>query len=167
MKRILTLAATLACCLALSAQARYGTLRYEALLRQLPEYARAQQELTTLREKYQAEASYNETAFKRQFAEFLQGQKDFPHSILLKRQRDLQDAMERGVAYRQAADSLLAQAEQDLLQPARRRLDAAIDSAASARGYDLVVNLDAAACPYVNPQLAEDATPFVLECLKP
>lgn len=165
MKKMMTLLSLCLLALTASAQARYGTIHYDALLSALPEYAQAQQELTTLKAKYQSEVAYNETAFKRQFAEFLQGQKDFPQSILLKRQRDLQEAMEKGVAYRQTADSLLLQAEKDLMHAAHKRLNAAISEVGQQRGYDMIVNLDADTYPYLNAQLTEDATPYVEEIL--
>lgn len=165
MKKTLLFLAAVMLSLTAAAQARYGTLRYDSLLHTLPEYVQAEKEIASLREKYQAEADYNERAFKRQFAEFLQGQKDFTQTILLKRQRDLQEAFEKGVAYRQAADSLLRQAETDLFQPARKRLDAAIKETAQAKGYDLIVNLDDSTFPFINPALTEDITPFVTDIL--
>lgn len=76
-------------------QVKYGYLSYNTLLRAMPEYAEAQLAVGELRKKYEAEASYNEMNFKRLFAEFLEGQKEFPENILLKRQRDLQEAMEK------------------------------------------------------------------------
>ena len=80
MKRIiLTLLLVLNCVLSLSAQekARLGFLSYDSLLHAMPEYAQVQQQMQQLRQKYEAEAAYNESNFKRQFAEFLQGQKVF------------------------------------------------------------------------------------------
>lgn len=164
MKRIiLTLLLVLNCVLSLSAQekARLGFLSYDSLLHAMPEYAQVQQQMQQLRQKYEAEAAYNESNFKRQFAEFLQGQKDFPQNILLKRQRDLQEAMEKGLAFRNQADSLLTQAEADMLKPLYRRLDAAIQSVGMERGYEYVLNTDRRAYPFMNQAVAEDATPYV------
>lgn len=142
-------------------QVKYAYLHYDSLLIEMPEYEKTQDELGQLRRQYADEAAYNEMAFKRQFAEFLQGQKDFPQSILLKRQRDLQDAMEKGLAYRAAADSLLQRAEADLMAPLHSKLNAAILSVGLERGYEFIVNLDEKAFPFLHPQLAEDATPYV------
>lgn len=141
--------------------AKYGTLSYNTLLHAMPAYADAQRQLTTLKQKYEAEAQYNEMGFRRQFAEFLQGQKDFPQNILLKRQRDLQDAMERGLAFRHEADSLLRRAEDDLLKPVRTRLNEAIRAVGLERGYECIVNTDEPALPFTNPALTENATPYV------
>ena len=88
-------------CAAMQAQTalKYGYLHYDSLLVKMSDYAAAQEQLATLRKQYQQETDYNEQGFKRQFAEFLQGQKNFPQNILLKRQRDLQEAMEKSIAF--------------------------------------------------------------------
>lgn len=147
-------------------QVRYGKISYNQLLKQMPEYAVAQRHIQDLRTKYEAEANYNEANFKRMFAEFLQGQKDFPQNIMLKRQRDLQDAMEKGLAFRHAADSLLRQAEVDLQQPMRQRLDSAIYAVGAERGYEAIFNTDTNTAPFLHPMLTEDATTYVLEKIK-
>ncbi len=146
---------------ATAAKAKYGTLSYDALLCAMPEYAETQNALTELRKKYEAEAAYNEMGFKRMFSEFLSGQKDFPKNILLKRQRDLQEAMEKALAFRQEADSLLRKAEAEMLQPLRVRLDAAIQAVGAERGYETIVNTDQPTHLFFAPNAAEDATPFV------
>ena len=79
------------------AQAKYGLVSYDSLLHQMPEYVEVQRKMAGLKQKYEAEAHYNEESFKRMFTEFLEGQKDFPQNIMLKRQRDLQEAMEKGL----------------------------------------------------------------------
>lgn len=146
-------------------QVKYGYLSYDAVLRGMPEYAEAQLAMGELVKKYEAEASYNEMNFKRLFAEFLEGQKEFPQSILLKRQRDLQEAMEKGLAYRQSADSLLHAAKEEMMLPLRQRLDSAICNVALERGYECVVNSDTRSHLFFSPGVAEDATPFVVEKL--
>ena len=147
------------------ARPKYGTVRLDSLLKTMPEYQHAQIQLAQLRRQHEAEATYNETAFRRMFAEFLQGQKDFPENILLKRQRELQEAMEKGIAFRQAADSLLRDARRDLEAPVRDLLLRAVRAAAAERGYELVVNLDNDALPFTDPARTENATPYIEEKL--
>ena len=144
---------------------RYGKISYNALMKQMPEYKAAKEHLAQLRKKYEAEANYNESSFKRMFAEFLQGQKDFPQNIMLKRQRDLQDAMEKGIAFRRSADSLLTQAELDLQKPLRARLDSAIYLVGAQRGYECIFNTDTNSTPFLHPMITEDATIYVIEKL--
>ena len=122
-------------------QVKYGYLSYNALLRSMPEYAEAQLVIDEMKKKYEAEASYNEMNFKRLFAEFLEGQKDFPESILLNA------------------------AAEELLQPLHVRLDSAICQVALEREYECVVNSDTRSHLFFTPGVAEDAAPFVTEKL--
>lgn len=145
---------------------RYGYCSRQALLALMPEYAKAKQQLKELHEQYEKEALHNETEFRRQYTEYLSGQKDFPQAILLKRQRDLQQSMEQGIAFRVEADSLLKQAETELMAPLHSRVDAAIRAVAAERGYDYVVDTDLGAYVYLNPALSEDITAYVEERLK-
>lgn len=145
---------------------RYGYCSHRQLLESMPEYAQAVAQLKSLRGKYESEASHNEEDFRRRFQEYLQGQKEFPEAILLKRQADLERSMEEGLAFRAQADSLLQQAETDLMQPLHARIDATIRAVAVEHGYECVVNTDAGAFPFLNPALSEDITTFVSEKLR-
>ena len=53
-------------------QIKFGKVSYSQMLQAMPEYLAAKQQMTSLRAKYEKEATYNETSFKRMFAEFLQ-----------------------------------------------------------------------------------------------
>ena len=67
-------------------QGRFGYLSYNAIFQAMPEYEVSRQKLADLKSKYDKEAQRSEEEFQRKFAEFLQGQKEFPENILLKRQ---------------------------------------------------------------------------------
>ncbi len=144
---------------------KIGYLSYNALLQSLPAYHEAMRQFEILAANYETEAVYNETNFKRKFSEYLQGQKDFPHNILLKRQKDLQEEMEKAMAFRMAADSLLQQAKLEMLAPVKADLDTAIRVIGEERGYMEIVNTDIQSHLFINPKLAEDAAPYVLQRL--
>lgn len=147
--------------------AKYGYLSYTQVLENMTEYKLAQQQLKDLRAKYEAEAQYNEATFRRQFAEYLQGQKEFPQSIMLKRQRDLQEALEKSLAFRDEAERLLKQAETEILAPIKARLADAIKMVGGAYNLDYIYNVDTNAMPYVNPALVMDVTKLVEQQLQP
>ncbi len=150
--------------LALKAQT-IGYLSYESVLSLMPEYAQAQEQLMQLRDKYDQEAKRGEEEFQRKFTEFLQGQKDFPQNILLKRQAELQTLMQNGLHFRQEAEELLAEAEQQLLADVRQRLDAVIQEVGNDYGYACIVNTDGNVCPFVNPMMGDDVTLEVMQRL--
>lgn len=148
------------------ARVRYGYCSRTLLLQQLPEYTKAVQEITRLREQFEKEVEYNEAEFRRQYTEYLNGQKDFPQAILLKRQRDLQTSMENGIAFRIEGDSLLRASEENIMEPLRRRVDDAIRAVGTERNLDYVVDTDKDAFVFLRPELSEDITSFVEEQLK-
>ena len=168
MKRILLTAVMLVVTLTAMAQSqvKYGYLSYNTILQAMPDYTEAQHQMAELRKKYEAEAAYNEKNFKQQFAEFLQGQKDFPQNILLKRQRSLQDAMEKSISFRHDVDSILSVAEREAVAPVRKRLDDAIRAVGLEHGYEYILNTDANAYPFIHHSVAEDATDYVEAKLK-
>lgn len=146
--------------------ALYGFCNRRAIIEAQPEYAVLVEQMETLKKQYEGEIEYNEADFRRQFQEYLYGQKEFPQTILLKRQRDLQLAMEKGIAFRAEVDSLLRQARTDLLRPIEAHVDAAINAVAAERGYDYVVDTENGAFLYLNPRLSEDITLYVEEKLR-
>ena len=145
-----------------SAQVKIGYLNYNTVLHLLPEYEQTQTRMAELRQKYEQEATRGEEEFQNKFADFLQGQKDFPENILLKRQAELQTLMEAGIKFRQESQKLLHKAEQELLDSARIRLDQAIQAVGLERGLVAVLNTDRHQCPFINPELGEDVTDAVL-----
>lgn len=145
---------------------RYGYCSCLQLLQSMPEYTKAVQELTKLREQLEKEVYHNETEFRRQYSEYLNGQKDFPQAILLKRQRDLQAAMENGIAFRMQGDSLLRKAEEDIMAPLRNRVEEAIRSVGMERGLDYVIDIDKDVYVFLRPELSEDITAYAEEKLK-
>ena len=147
------------------AQVKFGYLSYESVLKQMPEYAQAQQSLTDLKTKYEQEATRGEDEFQRKFSEFLQGQKDFPENILMKRQAELQALMETGIKFRQEAQELLTKAEKDLMSGVQARLNDAIRAVGVESGYGAVLNTDNNSCPFINPVMGEDITASVLRKL--
>ena len=148
-----------------SAQIRFGYLSYDSVLRQMPEYAQMQQSLATLKEKYDQEATRGENEFQRKFSEFLQGQKDFPENILVKRQAELQALMENGIKFRQEAQTLLSKAETEMLGTMKEKLNEVIRSVGMECGYAYILNTDGDACPFIQPTIGEDVTVPVLKKL--
>lgn len=141
---------------------QFGYLSYNAVFSQMAEYQQAQDEFAALKAKYDAEATRAEEEFQRKFAEFLQGQKDFPASILQKRQAELQDLMDKSVNFRKESRRLLSEAEKELQAPVCARLNEAIAAVASELGLIFVLNTDGNSLPFVNQQVGVDVTQPVL-----
>ena len=68
------------------APVRFGYLSYQQALQAMPQYAVVQQQMAELRQQYEAEMQRVTNEFNRKYEEFLEGQRDFPKTILQKRQ---------------------------------------------------------------------------------
>lgn len=165
MKKLLFTFLVLLLPMAAGAQVKFGYFSFKAILEAMPERAIADRNLADLRQKYDAEMKRAESEFNAKYEEFLDGQRDFVPTILHKRQAELQDMMEKNVAFRKEAERLLKQAADDAYAPLRRKIDEAAAKVGSARGYAFILNTDGDACPYVNPEQGEDAAIFIKELL--
>ena len=139
MKRLSFILPILLFCITASAQIQFGYISYEQVLTEMPEYAKA----------------------KRKFVDFLQGQKEFPQTIMQKRQAELQALMDNGVAFRMKSQELIAQAEKDMMQEAHKRLNRALLEVGVELGYGYILNTDNNNCPYINPVVGVDVTDIV------
>ena len=148
-----------------SAQIQFGYLSYQQVIKEMPEYAQAMQELQTLKGKYDEEAARGEAEFQKKFVDFLQGQKDFPQSIMQKRQAELQTLMDNGVAFRVQVQGLIAQAEKDLVAEVQKKLNRVLLEVGVEYGYGYILNTDDNACPYINPVVGVDVTELVRQKL--
>ena len=86
----------------------------------------AQRSIDDLRQKYESEMKRSEQEFNAKYEEFLDEQRDLVPAILRKRQTEIQEMMEKNVAFKQEAQRLLKQAETDALTPVKRKLNDAV-----------------------------------------
>lgn len=166
--RSLVCVATLAIlCITAQAQTplRLAILSHDAVMQCMPQYHEAQNNLKALRAQYEAEAKRSEEDFQRKFVEFIDGQKDFPQTILLKRQNELQNMLESNAKFRMKVQELLAKAEKDLTSDVMAVLKEAVQAVAMEEGYALVLNADGNDVSYIADGIATDITEKVLHKL--
>lgn len=140
---------------------RFGYLSYEAAFQAMPEYAQARQELGLLKLKYESEMRRVEKDFNEKYEDFLEGQRDFPPTILQKRQMELQELMSKNIAFKEESQRLLKQAEVEAYAPLHNRLAQLLRIIAEDRGLAFIINTDNYACPYINPSQGEDLNAIV------
>jgi outer membrane protein len=131
----------------------------------MPQYQAMQKNLKAMKEQYEAEAKKSENDFQRKFEEFMNGQKEFPKTILEKRQNELQNMLESNASFRIKVQALLKEAEESMMADVRAELDDAITIAAQERGISIVFDLDGGSVPYIVPGLATDLTADVIKLL--
>jgi len=141
---------------------RFGYLSYNEALRSMPSYVKAQAQLKELKKKYADELARSEKEFSRQYAEYVDGQKDFPDNILLKRQKELQQLLEQGLEFKEEAKRLLEKAESELMMPIHQQLKEVLARIGKQRGYAYILNTDNNSYPFINGELGEDITADVI-----
>ena len=137
---------------------KFGYLSFEAVMKSLPEYAAMQTNLAQLREQYEAEQKRVEDEFNKKYEEFLDGQASFPKTILQKRQSELQEMLDKNIAFKKESQQLLANAESTMLENLKSTITAALVVIGQERGYAFILNTDQNAVPFINPTLGEDIT---------
>lgn len=194
MKKILLLASLLLCCIISKAQSsdtinasiiqpatpvptpavtnnapqnkRFGYLSYSEALKMLQEYATAQKSIVELKNTYDNEMNRSEAEFTRKFNEFLDGQKNFPENILLKRQKELQLLMEQSISFKDEAKKLLQKSENELMAPIHQRLKDILSKIGQERGFEYILNTDNNSYPFINTNNGEDITELVRQKAK-
>lgn len=143
----------------------FGQVSTSKILTRMPQYLAVQKNLKALKEQYEAEAKKSENDFQRKFEEFMQGQKEFPKTILEKRQNELQNMLETNASFRIKVQALLKEAEKSMMADVKAELNDAITIAAQDRGISIVYDLDGGSVPYIVPGLATDITTDVIKLL--
>ncbi len=148
-----------------NAQTRFGYFSFDNVLKSMPDYVMAQRSIDDLRQKYDAEMKRAEDEFNSKYEEFLDVQKDLVPAILRRRQAELQEMMQKNINFKNESQRLLKQAEADAFAPVKNKLYNALTKVGQAQGYAFILNTDGDACPYVNPEMGEDATELIKEAL--
>ena len=140
---------------------KFGYMNYDMVLKAMPEYIKAQSQLEILKAKYTAEAERTDQEFNRKYSEFLDGQRDFPKNIMLKRQKELQDLLQNGVKFREECDKLVKQAEEELMTPITSKLNVALGQVGDEMALEYII------CPtdfYPRlPDLSESSTQAMVD----
>jgi len=145
---------------------KFGYLSYQAAIKSMADYTMVQQSMTELKAQYQAEAKRVEDEFNRKYEEFLEGQRDFPKSILQKRQTELQELMEKNIAFKNKSNEQLAKDEANAFAPLYAKLNEILAAIGQEKGYAFILDTDVKALPFINPAMGEDINQVVQDALK-
>ena len=144
----------------------FGYLSYDQVLKSMPEYVITQKKMADLTAQYEAETKRVEDEFNTKYEQFLEGQRDFPPTILQKRQSELEELMEKNIAFKEESRQLLATAEKEAMAPLHEKLAAANQQVGTSRGLAFILNTDQNAVPFINPSMGIDVTEAVLQLIE-
>lgn len=145
---------------------KFAYLSIDSVMQSMEEYAQLQQDMAAMRQQYEAEMKRVEDDFNKKYEEFLDGQKNFPKTILQKRQSELQEMMDKNIAFKKESLQLLNDTEKTQMDVIRMMVEMAVKTLGMQRGYAFILNTDADATPWLNPALGDDITEDVKALLK-
>ena len=130
---------------------RFGYFSYNEAFRAMPAHSTAQRTIDDLRAKYEKEMKRVEDEFNQKYELFLDNQQDFAPSIRHKRQAELQELMQKNMAFKEEAKRLLKEAEDNAYKPLREKMNTALQKVAREKGLAFILNTDGDAVPFVDP----------------
>jgi outer membrane protein len=145
---------------------KFAFLSLDSVMHSMEEYAQLQRDMAAMRQQYEAEMKRVEDDFNKKYEEFLDGQKNFPKTILQKRQSELQEMMDKNIAFKKESLQLLNDTEKTQTDVIRMMVEMAVKTLGMQRGYAFILNTDADATPWLNPALGDDITEDVKALLK-
>lgn len=145
---------------------RYGYMSYDSVLHSMTAYATVEASMAQLAAQYTAEQQRAENEFNQKYEEFLDGQREMPHSILQKRQSELQELLDRNIAFKKESQKLLEKARAEAEAPLRQRIAEAMGNVGMERGLVFIVNTDHQPLAWTHPVLAVDVTSAVRAALR-
>ena len=137
---------------------KYAYLSYDSVMVAMPEYAEMQTSMAQLRDQYSAEQKRVENDFNQKYEDFLDGQATFPKTILQKRQSELQELLDKNIAFKKEGQKLLCKAHCEAKAPLVQKLNEVLAKIGQERGYAFILNTDGNATPWLNPAMGEDIT---------
>lgn len=139
-----------------SSEIVFGYFSYDEALRSMPEYTNVRNNLDNLSKQFKEEAERSEAEFNKKYEAFLDEQRDLAPSISKKRQSELQDMMERNIAFKEEAQRLLQEARKEAYAPLKEKISVALQKIGKEKGLAFVLNTDSDAVPYIDTTLGVD-----------
>ena len=143
----------------------FGYFRYKKVVEQLPEYSQVCNDYEELKKQCDAEIARNEELLTRSYVAYLDGQNEFPEPILRKRQKELQELVDKSILFRKELQAWLTAAHDSLYAPLRAKVDDAVSRVCLHNNLAYIIDLDEAGYKFINPTCGFDITNALLGTL--
>lgn len=143
------------------AQSKFGYVSYKELVKALPEYSIVEAHLDELQAMYEAEIERSDREFNQKYIDFIEEQSQFPDNIRIKRHKELQELMEKAMAFKHEVNSAMREARHEMMKPLYEKVDEAVMKVCMDGEYDYILNTDERVYIAVNPKSGIDVTLLV------
>ena len=142
---------------------KFGHINAQEIVSAMPEFAKAQSDIEALDKQLTSELQRTQEEFNKKYQEFQQAiAKDSLHAnIAERRQKELQDMMQRQEQFQQEAQQQMQKAQADAMAPIYKKLDDAIKAVGAAEGVIYIFDLARTPVAYVNESQSINLTPKV------
>ena len=140
---------------------KFGHIKTQEILTVMPEYTKAQTDIQAMEQQYRDEIKRAEEELSKKYAAYQQEQANLPKNIAERRQKELDDLMQKGMQFQQDAQQQLQQSWMEMLQPIAKKIDDAIKAVGQEGGYVYIFDLNSTNIPFVNETLSTDVTAAV------
>ena len=134
---------------------KFGHINAQEIVSAMPEFAKAQSDIEALDKQLTSELQRTQEEFNKKYQEFQQAiaKDSLPANIAERRQKELQDMMQRQEQFQQEAQQQMA--------PIYKKLDDAIKAVGAAEGVIYIFDLARTPVAYVNESQSINLTPKV------
>lgn len=129
---------------------KFGHINAMEIISAMPEYTKAQNDLKALSDQLGKELQRTQEEFNKKYQEFMQTKDSLPANIAERRQKELEDMMQRQQQFQEKAQQDMEKAQNDLMAPIYKKLDDAIKSVGATEGVVYIFDLARTPIPYVN-----------------
>ena len=141
-----------------AAQCRFGYVSYTEIVKSLPEYAIVESLLNELQSKYEAEMERSDREFNQKYTDFIEEQSQLPDNIRIKRHKELQELMEKSVAFKKEINHAMNEARTEIMGPLYEKVNEAVMAICISEDFDYVLNTDERVYIAINPKSGIDIT---------
>lgn len=129
---------------------KFGHINAMEIISAMPDYTKAQNDLKALSDQLGKELQRTQEEFNKKYQEFMQTKDSLPANIAERRQKELEDMMQRQQQFQEKAQQDMEKAQNDLMAPIYKKLDDAIKSVGASEGVVYIFDLARTPIPYVN-----------------
>jgi len=139
---------------------KFGHINAQEIVSAMPEFAKAQSDID---KQLTSELQRTQEEFNKKYQEFQQAiaKDSLPANIAERRQKELQDMMQRQEQFQQEAQQQMQKAQADAMAPIYKKLDDAIKAVGAAEGVIYIFDLARTPVAYVNESQSINLTPKV------
>ena len=141
-----------------TAQSKFGYVSYKEIVKTLPEYNIVEAHLDELQKMYEAEVERSDREFNQKYTDFIEEQSRFPDNIRMKRHKELQELMEKSIAFKKEINLAMREARAEMMKPLYEKVDEAAMKVCVDGDYDYILNIDDRTYIAINPKNGVDVT---------